>query len=415
MSAPLIRRAPCAVAIAALMIAVATPFASQRAIAALSYTVMHHFDGGADGGDPAGPLTFNPAGALFGTTVVGGTAGCGTVFELGLGTHGFRPEKVLYDFQCGTDGKNPYGGITFDANGDLYGTTVSGGAGGACTGDGCGTVWEVTQAGEQVLHNFKGGGDGFGPGGPIAFDASGDIFGTTPDGGAHQQGVVYELRHVNGSWRESIIHAFTGGVDGSTGSLGALLVDASGDLFGVTEGGGAHGLGVVFEMRPESQGWTYRTLYAFRGTPDASSPYGGLSADSRGDLFGTTYYGGKGGLGAVFELRASPHRDWTESVVHSFAGGGDGANPTSTPEIDAAQSDLVGTTSMAGDANCQCGTVFKIKLDTRQETTVFRFGGAGDGAYPYYGLAYDGSGTLYTTTASGGAGGQGTAVEISPR
>ncbi len=116
-----------------------------------------------------------------------------------------------------------------------------------------------------------------------------------------------------------MIHAFTGGSDGATGSLGPLLVDASGDLYGVTELGGAHGAGTVFRMSPRGRGgWDFRTLYAFAGSPDAAFPYGGLIAGANGALYGTTYYGGQAGAGAVFELRPQRH-GWRERVLYGSA------------------------------------------------------------------------------------------------
>ena len=397
------------IALAAFLL-VASPASSS-----VASKVIHSFDGGNGGGDPAGRLVFDGSGDLYGTTVVGGDAGCGTVYELPIEQFERRPEKVLYQFQCGADGKNPYGGVIFDGNGDLYGTTVAGGSGGACAGDGCGTVYELTPKGETVLYSFSGGDDGWGAGSAPAFDPRGDLVGTTPDGGAYSQGTVYELTPSRGRWHERVIHAFTGGADGGTGSLGALLVDGSGDLFGVTETGGTHSAGTVFEMLPDAGGaWDFRTLYTFKGQPDAASPYGGLVADAHGDLFGTTYYGGTSGNGAVFELRALSSHRWSESVVYDFKGGLDGANPTGTLHPDPF-GDLVGTTTVGGSQACQCGTMFKIKLTTRQETVIHRFGATpGDGAFPYYGPIIDGGGVMYVTTAQGGALGQGAAVELQP-
>jgi uncharacterized repeat protein (TIGR03803 family) len=397
--------------LAALVVIVAlSAGASSNSIA----KVMHSFNGGSGGGDPASRLTFDGSGDIYGTTVVGGTSGCGTVYELPIGRTERRTETVLFNFSCGVDGKNPYGGVIFDDAGNLYGTTVAGGSGGACSGDGCGTVFQLSKTSETVLHNFTGGSDGFGPGSGLVFDAVGNLFGTTPDGGADSQGVVFEVSMRGGHWRERVIHTFTGGADGGVGSLGSLRVDAAGDLFGVTEVGGAHSAGTVYEMMPgQHGGWGFRTLYPFKGQPDAAFPYGGVILDSKGDLFGTTYYGGTTGNGTVFELRAEPDRRWSESVVYDFRGGNDGSNPTSTPAFDPS-GDIVGTTSMGGNAICNCGTVFKIESTTRQEHVIHRFGSSGDGAFPYYGLLLDGSGTMYATTALGGDFNQGAAVELQP-
>jgi len=175
--------------------------------------------------------------------------------------------------------------------------------------------------------------------------------------------------------------------------------------------GGASGAGTVFEMVPGAGGtWMFRSLYQFKGTPDAVSPYGGLIADSRGNLYGTTYYGGTHGAGAIFWLRSLPAGRWQENVLYDFSGGMDGSNPTSTLKIDPVGG-LIGTTTMGG-GSCDCGTVFNFRLSTLQETVIHRFGASGDGQYPYYGAIIDDEGRTYTTTATGGAYGQGAAIQV---
>src|SRR5215475_14273245 len=161
-----------------LVFAVALSLASQ---AADNENVTYSFTGGNDGGQPAAQLIFDSAGNMYGTTVVGGLYGCGTVFELSLSGNTWN-ETVLYNFDCFSTGKNPYGGVTLDGAGNLYGTTVSGGSGGECSGDGCGVVYQLTKSGdtwsETVLYNFIGGDDGFGPGSAVVFDKAGNLYGT---------------------------------------------------------------------------------------------------------------------------------------------------------------------------------------------------------------------------------------------
>lgn len=374
-----------------------------------SLHVLYSFADGNDGGDPASALTFDARGNLYGTSVTGGTYGCGTVFELVAQSSSWR-ESVLHDFTCYADGKNPYGGVTLDRHGDLDGTTVAGGAGGGCS-DGCGVVFQLTQSGEKVLHDFSGGSDGFGPGGGVVLDARGNLYGTTPDGGEYSNGVVYRVaaRHES----EAVIHAFTGGSDGGTGSLGALLFDAAGNLFGVTETGGAHSAGTVFELAKRSKSrWSLRTLYAFAGMPDCASPYGGLIADGSGNLYGTTYYGGANGQGCVFELARRGRGSYSEHVLYSFKGGDDGASSTSTPIFGRA-GELYGTTS-AGGGSCNCGTIFKLNAKTGKEVVLHAFTGSPDGAFPYYGLTKDAAGDFYGTTVQGGTSNQGTVFEYAP-
>ncbi len=394
------------------VLTVAAALASNSTVAqsVTTYSVVHSFTGGLDGGNAATRLVFDVTGNAYGTTVTGGAFGCGTVFKLHP-SNGVFHETVLWNFKCGSDGKNPHGGVTLDSTGHIYGTTVAGGAG-LCAGDGCGVVFKLQNGGIVILHDFAGGNDGFGPGGPIVFDSAGNAFGETPDGGTHGMGTVFELvRSAN--WQHKVLHNFIGGADGSTGSLGPLLVDAHGDLFGVTEGGGTHSAGTVFELvHGAGNTWTFKILYEFKGTPDAGFAYGGLIADPNGNLYGTTYFGGAAGMGAVFEL--TPHgTTWSERVLYSFKGGTDGSLPTSTLVFDD-DKDLYGTTSTGGRPSCDCGTIFKLSHTTGLESVVHRFGVQPDGSSPYYGLTSDAFGNLFSSTVAGGLDSQGTIFVFTP-
>jgi uncharacterized repeat protein (TIGR03803 family) len=400
---------------------------ANAAWAASTEKVIHSFTGGNDGIDPAVTLAQDADGNLYGTTIKGGTGacdnGCGTVFELSPLAGGKWKEKILYSFTGGSDGKNPYGGVTLDSKGDLYGTTVAGGSGGSCTGDGCGVVFLLSKSGkgwvETVMYNFTGGKDGFGPGGALVFDRVGNLYGTTPDGGNRNCGcgVVYQISPVRGGgWKQTVLHTFTGGADGSVGSLGPLFVDKAGSVFGVAELGGdaTCRCGVVFKLALVSGKWKFRTLDAFKGMPNAGFPYGGVIADSKGNLYGTTYYAGANGVGSVFKLTKSAGK-FTESVLYSFTGGTDGGSPTTTLMFDA-KNNLYGTTSAGGDGNDD-GVVFK--LTPKQggkwvESTVHRFGKGSDGRNPFYGLVSDKAGHLFGTTAFGGGGGQGVVFQLTP-
>jgi len=382
--------------------------------------VVYSFTGGNDGGKPAAQLVFDGAGNMYGTSVVGGLYGCGTVFELSLSGDQWQ-ETVLYNFDCFATGKNPYGGVIFDSAGNLYGTTVAGGSGGVCSGDGCGVVYELTKSGdtwnETVLYNFTGGDDGFGPGAALVFDKAGNLYGTTPDGGAYAEGVVYQLAPNQQQWDFTVIHAFTGGDDGAVGSLGPLLLESTGSLAGVTELGGKYGVGVAFRLSPAGNTWNYTVLYPFQGLPDAGFPYGGLIADARGRLYGTSYFGGTSGLGTIFEVGAGATvlKPWTESVLYSFQGDTDASFPTSTLVFDAA-GNLYGTSSTGGKPSCDCGTIFKLAPSPSgwDESVLHVFGVSGDGAYPNYGLTSDGMGNYFGVTPLGGAYGQGVVFQITP-
>jgi uncharacterized repeat protein (TIGR03803 family) len=148
-----------------------------------SEQVLYSFTGGSDGGNAATGLAFDNNGNLYGTTVTGGTSQCGTIFKLMPPASPPWQESVLHSFSCYTDGKNPHGGASFDRSGNLDGTTVAGGSGGSCGSDGCGVLFQLTPQTENVLHDFTAGRDGFGPGGGVVFDPSGNIYGMTPDGG----------------------------------------------------------------------------------------------------------------------------------------------------------------------------------------------------------------------------------------
>jgi uncharacterized repeat protein (TIGR03803 family) len=380
-----------------------------------SEEVLYSFTGGYDGGTAATGVVLDRHGNLYGTTAAGGTALCGTIFKLKPSANPPWTETVLHNFTCYSDGKDPHGGVTFDPNGNLDGTTVAGGTGGYCASDGCGVVYslKLKSLNERVLYDFTGGNDGFGPGGGVIYDTTGDVFGTTPDGGAYSQGVVYEIRHNARGYHERVIHAFTGGKDGGVGSLGLLLRDSTGNLFGVAEiGGGTHSAGAVYRLSPAGHKWNFTTLYDFQGAPDASGPYGGLIEDASGNLYGTTYYGGTSGLGTVFELKALADGKYRERVLYSFKGGSDGSSPLSTL-LFGAPGQLYGTTT-AGGGSCDCGTIFKLDLAAHTETVLHSFGNGVDGASPLYGLTADTSGNMYGATELGGTSGQGTVFKFRP-
>jgi uncharacterized repeat protein (TIGR03803 family) len=400
---------------ACAVFAVTTMMASV-AWATGGYKKVYSFTGGIDGSDPATRLTFDSAGNAYGTTAAGGEFDLGAVFQIAPdGT-----QATLHSFEGGGDGSDPHGGVTLDGAGNLYGTTVAGGSGGMCAGDGCGTVFKLTPHGdswfESILYAFKGGNDGFGPGSGLVFDGAGNLFSTTPDGGKHSAGVVFELSPGANGWKQKVTHAFTGGNDGAIGSLGLLLFDGAGNLYGIAELGGAHGAGTVYELSPTPRGvWKQKTLYAFKGMPDAGFPYGGLNWDAAGNLYGTTYFGGNSGTGSVFQLSPGPNGTWQESVLYNFQGGTDGSFPTSTLIFDAA-GNLFGTTSTGGRPSCDCGTVFKLTLSggSWNEKIVHFFGKGSDGYSPNYGLTFDPAGNLNGTTPAGGTGGHGMIFRLTP-
>jgi uncharacterized repeat protein (TIGR03803 family) len=396
-----------------LAIGAATSLLITAAWAASATKLIYSFGGSADGEYTDTELVRDSAGNLYGTSVQGGIFGGGTVFQVTpSGVH-----TVLYDFTGAADGGEPYKGVTLDAQGNLYGTAVTGG-GGSCEG-GCGVVFKLTNAGgtwtQTVIHTFRGA-DGSGPGSPVAIDKNGDVYGTTPTGGANGAGVVYQLRQdATGTWKFRVIHTFTGGDDGAGGSASRFLIDAAGNLFGVCTVGGANGFGTVFKMSLHQGQWQLTTLYAFKDSPDGGLPYGGLIADKAGNLYGTTYYAGVNDLGTVYKLTKN-NGGWTERVLYSFKGGSDGGNPISTLVADAA-GNLYGTTSEGGAAACGCGTIFKMSRDSTgkwTETVAYRFPGTPQPGFSYNGLVGDPAGVFYGATVHGGSSNDGAIYKFRP-
>lgn len=383
--------------------------------------VIYSFAGGGDGEYPDTELVVDSGGNLYGTTVEGGRYNSGTVFHLKPSNGGWV-HTVLYDFRGGTDGGEPYKGVALDAQGNLYGTAVVGGKYvGPCIDNGCGVVYKLTNSGgtwsQSVIHYFTGvDGDGYGPGSGVTLDRYGNVYGTTPTGGADGLGIVYQLKPAaNGNWTETIIHTFTGGLDGATGSAGRLVVTWAGQVIGVCTVGGANGAGTVYELTPAQAGeWGENTLYSFKGEPDSGFPYGGVVADRAGNLYGTTYYAGANDLGTVYEL-SRRNGVWVETDLYSFRGGTDGSGPISTL-VFAADGNLYGTTSEGGAA-CSCGTIFKLALGAAKPiySVVYRFKGAPDGAFPYDGMVADLTrNTLYGTTVHGGVSDDGAIYKFVP-
>jgi uncharacterized repeat protein (TIGR03803 family) len=177
------------------------------AFAANTEQVLYSFTDGTDGAYPEAPLVFDGNGNLYGATPIGGAYGYGTVFELSPANGGWI-ETTLHSFN-GTDGYGP-SGLVFDGSGNLYGTTQDGGSGTACSGR-CGTVFELSPAGGgawtyTILYNFKGGNDGFYPFAGVILDAQGNLYGTTSAGGAADRGTAFEL--TSGTWTKTILHSF---------------------------------------------------------------------------------------------------------------------------------------------------------------------------------------------------------------
>jgi uncharacterized repeat protein (TIGR03803 family) len=326
-----------------------------------SYNVLYRFKGGKDGASPIGALVQDGTGNLYGVTYSGGgsgacSGGCGTVFELSPSSGGWK-ETVLYSFD-GNSGAEPEAGLVMDSAGNLYGTTVAGGS--TTCGGGCGTVYELasTNGGwsEHVLTTFSDGKEGSFPRGKLVFDAAGNLYGTTQN--VHDYygyGLVFELMPSGSGWKEVVLHTFSEENDGNT-PIGELTFDAAGNLYGTTEEGGFNDRGTVFEMMPSSGGWTERVIHRFHNGSDGFSVLAGLVVDAAGNLYGATDGGGAGGYGVIFKMTPGSG-DWTLTPLYSFHGKSDGGNTVVSVTLDSA-GNLYGTT--LGYGKYGYGVVFEV-------------------------------------------------------
>jgi len=297
------------------------------------------FGGTGNGVNPDSGVISDANGNLYGTTVHGGALGFGAVFEVAAGT---QTITTLASFN-NTNGANPIGALIADSSGNLYGTT-SGGA----NGNSNGTVFEVGAKthGITTLASFNNT-NGNSPLSSLLVDANGNLYGTTSRGGANNDGTVFKV--AAGTHALSLLASFSG-----TNGGGSLIADSSGNLYGTLEEGGANGDGSIFELNPTTGVFT--TLFSFNGL-DGYKPDGSLIADANGNLYGMT-----------------------------FGGGGDSG---------------------------LAGTVFELNVTNNSLTTLFAFNST-DGRVPEGNLIADANGNLYGVTNQGGANNDGTLFELSP-
>jgi uncharacterized repeat protein (TIGR03803 family) len=393
-------------------------------------------------------MIFDKAGNLYGAYQFRGTSGskchgygCGYVFKLAPTTTGLWKETALYNFcslaNC-ADGAIPSSGLAFDVDGNLYGTTWYGGmTTSGCGGDLCGTVFKLTLGAngkwtETVLHSFTGGPDGAEPAGtaPI-FDSAGNLYGTTL-GGGHGYGTVFKLtRGTKEPWTEAVLHSFQ--LNGTDGIVPVGLVsDTAGNLYGTTAGGGKYSsanctstlvqnphCGTVYLLSPNGNGtWKESVLHNFQSNgKDGIQPLTGVILDAKGNLDGTTEFGGEHGFGTVFQL---VHGTWAENILQSFetpTANDSGSAPLSGLILDSA-GNLYGTTLAGGAAGCGdgCGTVFELSHGSSgwTETVLHDFSTPADGTTPTSPLSRDKEGNLYGNTLTGGANDAGVVFEILP-
>ena len=319
-----------------------------------------------------------------------------------------------------------FGGLTFDAEGNLYGVTGGG-------DDNQGTIFELTPGAHgwtlHTLHSFDGQ-DGGSPNGGLIFDATGNFYGTALGGPSSQGGgVAYEMVLGSGGWDFTVLYDFCLQYhcpDG--GGPGPLTMDGAGQLFGLA-GGGTYDEGVVFELAAGLGGsdWSEQVLYDFQGTKSGFGPSGPLVFDEAHNLYGTTYRGGKTssfcyfGCGAVFRLQRGSDAGWTESVLFSFDGS-DGLSPYSGVRF-GSSGNLYGTTNQGGGSSCgetTCGVVFRLAKGTNgrwNEAVLYDFPNPANGSNPTSGVIFDRAASVYGTTGGGDSacsGGCGVVYQLTP-
>jgi uncharacterized repeat protein (TIGR03803 family) len=393
---------------------------------------------------------------------------------VGLATIAIHPahaktEAVLYSFcslpNC-ADGQLPVSRLTLDTKGNLFGTTLTGGA------FGYGTVFEVSPNGsggwdETVLYSFSGAADGGNPSPKVIFDSAGNLYGTAGYGGNHtcgdpavDCGVVFELSPVGSGWKETVIYSFTGGADGGEPSIG-MVIDATGNLYGQTYLSGTLGSENIFELGPSGTAWTFQVIYnaslftvggvlgltldaagniflngAYQiielspngqggwnptmvssALNDATSNNGSddpLTIDQAGNLYGTGTRGGPNHFGSVVEISRTKNGRWVKKILYSFSDGVD-AFPYANVVLDAA-GNIYGATVGAdigtrSRTKYQLGTVYKlvapkVKGGSYTEKVLWNFtvNNPARGIYPVAGVIQDSAGNLYGTTYAGGLG-----------
>jgi uncharacterized repeat protein (TIGR03803 family) len=310
-----------------------------------------------------------------------------------------EPEAVLYSFTSNPDGANPESRLTL-YGGNLYGTTYAGGLG-------YGTVFELSPNGsggwsETVLYNFCSAtncADGANPTySYVSFDSLGNLYGTAYAGGVNGYGVVFELSAGQSGWTEQVLYSFANTPDGAN-PVNGLVMDAAGNLYGTTYAGGGGGNGAVFELSPSAGNWTEQVIY------NMTSTYAGLTMDANGNIFGAAYR-------AVFELVPNGKGGWQPTTIFNFANGSkDGIALDGTPVLDSA-GNLYGTT-YAGGTNAT-GTVYKLTPSGGGWELKILYTFSKNAGHPLGGLLLDSLGNLYGTATQGGTFTDGVVFKLIP-
>ncbi len=405
--------------VALISLTLAIVLTTLPAAQAQAFNVLYSFTGGRDGSSPWGQLARDASGNFYTGTMEGGNGtGSGAVSKLKTAS-GSRLMLPLYDFNGGdVDGVQPQ--VVVASNGDVFGATQAGGL------SGCGIVFQLTPSAtvpntatarwkETILHTFAGGSDGCNPFSAPIIDSAGNLYGTTADGGGHNDGgVVYEFVRSGQGYTEQILHRFSG-PDGIAPGAGLIADSTFTNLYGVTQGGGSMNYGTVYRLTNTGSGWTETVLYNFHNGADGQQPQAGLAMDASGNLFGASAMAGSGGGGTVFELMPSAG-SYTYRALYSLQ-----CNYPSCIgpylgylTLDSA-GNIYGTTLNQGAHTY--GSVFELSPSggSYTFTDLHDFSlGSDDGGFPDGGVIRDASGNLYGTAVDGGTYGGGIIFQITP-
>jgi hypothetical protein len=379
-------------------------------------TVLYTFSGGADGGNPQGPLAADASGNLYGSAQTGGL-GYGVIFKLAppAAQGEAWTESVLYSFTNGADGAAPAGGLVLDGKGNLYGVT-DGGASvvfrlSPSTGtSGSWTFSVLYTFAQSVLPN------------PLLLDARGNLYGTTQYGGDSQflYGQAYELSPpaaAGDAWTFTSLHSFQGPPTDGAYPASSLSMDTAGNLFGTASQGGKGtcfdagtviGCGTVFEISPSGSGWAETSIYNFT-VHENNAPYWGLAMGRGHTMYGTATY-------AAFKITSTNGVEWEKATIYQFTEGISGTIPTGTLITDA-KGRLYGTSYSSGLSGYS--TAFQLSPPTATgtawtETTLANFAEGFNAGQPNGGVVFGKAGELYGVTAGGGAGAFGAVFAVAP-
>ncbi len=400
---------PCSVVSLAVLLTLGL---TNAALGSDTQTVLHTFTNGSDGAQPYSGLIMDSAGNLYGTAETVGEYGYGVVFELTPSVGGGWTYKVLHSFTGADDGAYPLtGSLVFDSQGNLYGTCSSGGQ-----YTFFGTVFELSPSGGGTWaisksYSFTGGHDGSTPVANVILDPAGNLYSTTEYGGVGY-GTVFELTPAGNSWTERTLHAFSGGSDGSTPGLGAgVIMDRAGNLYGSTLYGGSYNTGVIFKLHNTGSGWLETVLYNFTGNPsgnDGAWPSGTLAFDNAGRIYGTASgTSSNGGYGGIFQLSVPPSVPKTAEhewqITWPYRFTGGSDGGIPASGVVFDSAGNLYGTTYQGGAD-GVGVVFQLTPSPWNENVLWSFTGGSDGANPFAGVTFDSAGNLYSTATAGGSG-----------